>query len=141
MNRLAARILGYALPTIGFVTALHLRQLATPGEAVDGVVSGAAFTLPFAAVAWLRSRLEGGRASARARSAGTEFVFGLISAAVAWAALWVGWSLPEVQRYRPQAFAINCVVMALAGLMLPAAARRERQTEGSEPTEAGVGAL
>ena len=140
MNRLAARVLGYALPTIGFVIALHFEKSATAGEAIDGLVSGIAFSLPYAAVAWLRSRMEGGRASAQARGPFVELVFGIIAAAVAWAALWVGWSLPEMQAYRPQAFAINCVVMALAGLMLPAAARRERP-EDPGPAEVGVGAL
>src|SRR5690349_7472434 len=108
MKRLAMRILGYALPTIGLVTALHLDQEATSGSGLDGVISGLAFTLPFAAVAWLRWRLEGDRASARARGAGREFVFGLLAALVAWAALWVGWSLPAMQAQRANAFWWNC---------------------------------
>ena len=141
MNRLAARVTGYTLPTVGLVTALHLGKLATAGEALDGIVSGVAFSLPFAAVAWLRSRIEGGRASALARGAPMEFVFGIVAAAVAWSALWVGWSLPSMQGLRPHAFAINCVVMALAGLMLPAAARPKRRPESSGPAEESVGAL
>jgi hypothetical protein len=129
MNQLSMRVLGFAIPTIAIVTALHLDKQIGTGEAIDGVVSGLAFTLPFALVAWLRSRLEGDRASARARSRGQEFLFGLFASLVAWAGLWVGWSLPALQSQRPNAFWWNCAVMALAGLMLPAAGRGARDPE------------
>ena len=129
MNQLSMRVLGFAIPTVAFVTALHLDKQMSGGEAFDGVVSGLAFTVPFAVVAWLRSRLEGDRASARARGLGQEFLFGLFAALVAWAALWVGWSLPAMQPQRPNAFWWNCAVMALAGIMLPAAGRGAREPE------------
>ena len=134
MKRLTLRILGFAIPTIGLVTALHLDRESSVGVGIDGVVSGLAFTLPFAAVAWLRSRLEGDRASARARGVGREFLFGLFAGLVAWAALWVCWSLPAVQSLRANAFWWNCAVMAFAGLMLPAAGRGDRRN-GDEPLE------
>ncbi len=67
MSRLALRILGFALPAIGFVRVLHVNREASGGGALDGVAPGLASTLPFAAVSWLRSRLEGNRASASAR--------------------------------------------------------------------------
>ncbi len=138
MHRLLMRIVGFAIPTVGLVTALHLDKQMSGGEAFDGVVSGFAFTLPFAVVAWLRSRLEGDRASARARGAGQELVFGLFAALVAWGALWVGWSLPAVQPQRPNAFWWNCVVMAVAGLMLPAAGRGRPEGAEKEPAESAA---
>jgi uncharacterized membrane protein len=62
----------------------------------------------------------------RARGARREFVLGLVAGAVTWAGLWLGWTLPEVTGWRPHAFAINSVVTALAGLVLPASGRRSR---------------
>ncbi len=141
MRRFATRILGFALPTIGFVMALHVNREASGGAAFDGLASGVAFTLPFAAVTWLRSRLEGNRASARARGLATELAFGSLASLVAWAALWVGWTLPVAQPYRASAFAINCVVMALAALTLPAAARGGRPAPDEEPAEAPLPTL
>jgi formate/nitrite transporter FocA (FNT family) len=133
--RLAARALGFAIPTIALVTALHIDRAAREhmaAEVLDGIVSGIAFTLPFVLVAWVRSHLEGDRASARTRSLRIEFAFGFLAAVVAWAALWVGWTLPAVQAQRPNAFWWNCVVMALAGVMLPAAGRGAREPEPLE---------
>ncbi len=126
MNRLAARVLGFALPTVSLVTALHLDKQASGGEALDGVVSGVCFTLPFALVTWVRSRLKGGRASAPSRGAGREFALGMLAGVVTWAAVWLGWSMPAVQGLRPHAFGLNSAAMAVAGLLLPPAGRSER---------------
>ncbi len=139
MNRLTARVLGFALPTVSLVTALHLDKQVSWGEALDGVVSGVFFTLPFAAVAWVRSRIEGGRASARARGAGREFVLGLSAGVVAWALVWLGWALPSVQGMRPHAFGLNSAVMAMAGLLLPPAGRPERGSATSDPAAVPAG--
>jgi hypothetical protein len=126
MNRLAARIAGFAVPTLGLITALHLGEQATWGEGLDGVVSGLWFTFPFAGACWLRSRLEGGRKSARARTPGHEFAFGFMAAVVAWTAVWYGWTLASSAIWRPHAFGINSAVTGLAGLLLPAAGRTSR---------------
>jgi hypothetical protein len=136
MNRLAARVAGFAVPTVGIVTAIHLGRQQSWGEGLDGVVSGLWFTLPFAAVCGLRSWLEGQRRSALARTAGNEFVFGLMAGVVTWAGLWLGWTLPSVIGWRPHAFAINSVVTGLAGLVLPPAGRplrAEPEAASGEP--------
>ena len=124
MNRNTIRWLGFAIPTVALITAVHLQRENSPGEALDGVISGFCFTLPFAATSWLRSRFEGGRSSAQRRPAPLEFAFGLLAGAITWALLWLGWTFPEVQGLRPHAFLVNNVATAVAGLMLPAAGRR-----------------
>lgn len=123
MNRNLVRWLGFSIPTVTLVTALHLDPVATPGEAFDGVVSGLWFTLPFAATSWLRSRFEAGRVRAPVRAVAWEFVLGLLAGAVAWALLWLGWSFPELRGLRSQAFLVNSLMMAAAGFMLPSVGR------------------
>ena len=127
MNRLAARVAGFAIPTVALVIALHLKEQASWGEGIDGLVSGVCFALPFAAFSWLRSRFEGQRSSALARGPGREFAFGMLAAAVAWLAVWLAWTLPSTRAWRPYAFAINLVAMAIAGLLLPPAGRAARE--------------
>lgn len=133
--RLTARTLGFAIPTVALVTTLHLNRDSSAGEAVDGVLSGLAFTLPYMAISWLRLRVEGDRASNRTRSHRMELLFGISAAVVAWAALWVGWTLPAMQSQRPNAFWWNCAVMALAALLLPAVGRERREYPDHEPFE------
>ena len=123
MQRHLLRWLGFAVPTLAVVTAAHLRAEPSAGEALDGVVSGLFFTLPFAATAWLRSRLEPRRLRARLRPPLWEFVLGLFAGAVTWALVWLAWTFPETRGLRPHAFAINSVVMAAAGLLWPAPGR------------------
>lgn len=130
---LATRVLGFAIPTVALVTAFHVSRDARSGEWFDGIVSGLAFTLPFIAVAWFRSRLEGDRPSARARSAGQEILFGFLAAAFSWTALWVGWSFPAMQAQRENAFWWNCAMMAFSALLLPAPGRGRRGDD--EPVE------
>jgi|SRR5262245_11421309 len=132
MNRLAARVAGFAVPTVSLITVLHLKDQASWGEGIDGFVSGTLFTLPFATFGWLRSRLEGHRRSALARSVRHEFALGLLASIVAWAALWLGWTIPSTTPWRPNAFWINSLAMAVAGLLLPPAGRagREHATPG-----------
>ncbi len=139
MNRLAARIAGFAIPTVGLVTAIHLGRQAGWGEGLAGVASGAWFTLPFAATCWLRSRLEGRRKRALARSAVHELALGVMSGAVTWAILWLGWTFPEATAWRPHAFTINSVATGLAGLALPAAGRRVRPEPNDVPAESTPG--
>jgi hypothetical protein len=119
-------VAGFAIPTVGVITAVHLGRQASWGEGLDGFVSGLWFTLPFAAVCWLRSHFEGQRRSALARGVGHEFALGLLAGLVTWAALWLGWTLPSVAGWRPNAFAINSVATGLAGLVLPPAGRPMR---------------
>ena len=133
--RLTVRTLGFAIPTVTLVTTLHLNRESTAAEAFDGVLSGMAFTLPYMVVSWLRSRVEGERVSNRVRSHRAELLYGIAAAVVAWAALWVGWTLPAMQSQRPNAFWWNCAVMALAALLLPAVGRERREYQDSEPYE------
>src|SRR5262245_3458866 len=56
MNSYLARLLGFAAPTMGFVLALHVQREQGWGEMLDGLVSGLAFVLPFAAAVALRAR-------------------------------------------------------------------------------------
>jgi hypothetical protein len=86
-------------------------------------------------MSWVRSRIEGDRAGNRARSHRTELLFGITAGVVAWAVLWVGWSLPAMQAQRPNAFWWNCVVMALAAALLPAVGRERREHPNGEPYE------
>ena len=48
-----------------------------------------------------------------------EFAIGLFAGVTAWALLWLGWTFPEMRALRSQAFFVNSLVMAAAGLMLP----------------------
>jgi hypothetical protein len=123
MQRNVVRWLGFSIPTVSLVTALHLDPVAGPGEALDGVVSGLWFTLPFAATTWLRSRFEAGRTRSRTRSIAWEFAIGLFAGVIAWALLWLGWTFPEMRGLRSQALLVNSLVMAAAGLMLPSLGR------------------
>jgi hypothetical protein len=123
MHRNLVRWLGFAIPTVSLVTALHLDPVAGPGEALDGVVSGLWFTIPFAATSWLRSRFEAGRTRARTRSIAWEFALGLLAGGTAWVLLWLGWTFPEMRALRSQALLVNSLVMAAAGLMLPSLGR------------------
>jgi len=124
MSSYFARLIGFSVPTVGFVLALHLQREHGWGEALDGLVSGVAITLPFAVAVTLRSRFSPARATAAGRGALHELAFGLLASLVAWCALWLLWSLPPMQPFREQALAINAATMALAGLVLPPIERR-----------------
>ena len=130
MSRLLARVAGFAITTIALITSIHVGKQGSWGEALDGLGSGAWFTLPFAATAWLRSRIDGGRRSALQRTARGEFSMGLLFGALVWAVLWLGWTLPSLATWRPHAFAINSVAMALAGFVLPGAGRSRDTMNG-----------
>ena len=133
MNRNVLRWLGFTLPTVAVVTVAHVSREASWGEALDGVVSGLWFSLPFAATHWLRSRFEAGRRAARPGAPLPDFLLGLLAGALTWAFLWLGWTFPETQGLRPHAFAINSLVTAAAGLVLPGAGARPeaRGTSGA----------
>lgn len=130
MNRNVLRWLGFTLPTVAVVTVAHLNRDASWGEALDGVVSGLWFSLPFAATHALRSRFETGRTIARLGSPLQDFLLGLLAGALTWAFLWLGWTFPETRSLRPHAFAINSLVTAVAGLVLPGSAGRA-ETRGT----------
>ena len=48
MSRLLARVAGFAITTIALITSIHVGKQGSWGEALDGLGSGAWFTLPFA---------------------------------------------------------------------------------------------
>lgn len=118
MSSYFARCIGFAAPTLGFVVAAHLNRATGWGEALDGLVSGIFFTIPFAALTLLRARFTpgGGPRSSPVRELG----LGALAAAISWCGLWLAWTLPPMQPLRAQALAINAVAMAIAGLSLPA---------------------
>jgi hypothetical protein len=124
MNRNALQWLGFALPTVAVITQAHLREQLSWGEGLDGVVSGLFFTLPFAVTNALRSRFFTTRAASNPRTPGQELRLGLWVGALAWALIWLGWSIPATQPLREHAFAINCAATALAGLLVPGSGRR-----------------
>lgn len=116
MRSSLVRSLGFAVPTIALVTALHVQVDRSWGEWLDGLVSGAWFALVFAAV--------GGLLAWSARRAGTfaprgplaEFALGLALAAATWTLVWALWQAPPMQPLRTSAFPINSGAMVLAAL-------------------------
>ena len=116
---LVARALGFSLPTVGFVTALHLVRDATAGEALDGVVSGLWFSIAFLLGELQCARASGG--TARSAPAAHEVLAGLSAAVLAWSLLWLFWELPQTESLRHRsnwAFAINSAAMVVAALAL-----------------------
>jgi hypothetical protein len=111
-----ARCFGFAAPTLGFVVAAHLNRAQGWGEALDGVVSGVFFVIPFAALTLLRARFTTG--GGPGRSPLHELSLGALAAVISWCGLWLAWALPWMQPFRAQALAINAATMALAGLVL-----------------------
>lgn len=124
MQRNVLRWLGFAVPTVVVITVAHLNREQGWGSGLDGVVSGLFFSLPFAVVDFLRSRLGAARGTIPSRTKGQEYRLGLLVGAAAWALIWLGWCLPATDSLRPHAFAINCGATALAGLLMPDANRR-----------------
>jgi len=110
-----ARCIGFAAPTLGFVVAAHLNRAPGWGEALDGVVSGVFFVIPFAALTFLRARFTSGGPG---RSPLHELSLGALAAVISWCGLWLAWALPWMQPFRAQALAINAAAMGLAGLAL-----------------------
>ena len=133
MKRNVLRWLGFTLPTLAVVTVAHVNREPSWGEALDGVVSGLWFTLPFAATSWLRARFEAGRTAARASAPTQDLMLGLLAGVLTWAFLWLGWTFPETRSLRPYAFTINSLATALAGLLLPGSGGRTeaRGTSGA----------
>lgn len=124
MNRNALRWLGFALPTVVVITVSHLNREQSWGSALDGLVSGLFFSLPFAVADFVRSRFVPSRTASPSRTQGAEYRLGLLVGAITWALLWLGWSIPVSDSLRPHAFAINCAATALAGLLVPGSGRR-----------------
>jgi len=111
-----ARCIGFAAPTLGFVVAAHLNRAPGWGEALDGVVSGVFFAIPFAALTLVRARFTWG--DGPGRSPLRELSLGALAAVISWCGLWLAWALPWMQPFRAQALAINAAAMGLAGLAL-----------------------
>lgn len=136
MRTLGWRTFGFAVPTLALVTALHLANDQSLGEALDGVVSGLYFTCVFLVGAIVA--LFGGFALEREapephdlRSAARETLAGATAAALTWLALWAIWTLPLTREWRTNGafvFAFNSGAMAVAAIVL--AALRDRRTAG-----------
>lgn len=126
MHTLSWRTFGFAIPTVTLVTALHLARGASPGEALDGVVSGLYFTTVFlvgaivSLFAGFLLRLEPAEPrDARARR--VETFAGAATAVCTWLVLYALWMLPGTHELRgdgTRVFAINSVAMAFAALVL-----------------------
>ena len=114
------RALGFAIPAVVVVTALHLAKQASVGEVIDGVVSGLAFaafyfggellTLPFGG---LRSE----------RSAGRDALIGVMAGVATWILVAIFWAMPHSANVRGGAFGINALAMVIAAMSTAAALR------------------
>ena len=118
------RALGFAIPTVLVVTALHLTKLATVGEAIDGVVSGLAFSA-FYFVGELLALPFGGSRSERAGV--RELAIGAIAGVATWILVATFWALPPADAVRAGAFGINALAMVIAAMATAAALRTPRR--------------
>ncbi len=116
MNRALLRSLGFALPTLSLVTAMHLAREPGAGEALDGVVSGMFFTLVFLVACLVRERFAG---APRSAAAGRSALHGGFTAVVVWVLLWLGWSLPLAAPLRDSALLVNSLAIAAAAWCAP----------------------
>lgn len=139
MSHLLWRALGFAVPSVGFVTALHLAREWSAGEAVDGIVSGLYFAVMFLLGGILALFV---RLAARAprdeegagRGGASECLAGLLAALVAWVLVWLWWELPLTHALRAWpngVFALNSAAMVIAALGL--AALRDRRPASAAP--------
>ena len=111
MSKESARILGFWIPTSVIVIALHLKEMATIGEFVDGFVSSLVFTLIFAA-GFLMKRTQS------ESSTNMQLLQGATLGVLSWSALWLFWSFPGIDgnhSIQGLAFVINCAVMLVFG--------------------------
>ena len=110
------RSLGFALPAVALVTALHVQVDRSWGEWLDGIASGAWFALVYAvvwaALSWV-ARRRGVHASAEPVR---EFVLGVALGAATWLLVWALWQVPAMQPLRPSAFVVNSLAMAVAAV-------------------------
>lgn len=119
MKGVLFRWLGFSVPTIGLVTALHLQGGGGTAAALDGALSGSWFALIFGAGALPARLLDPG---AR-RPMGVEFGLGLVAGVVTWVAVWGLWRLPNARALQGAAFAINSTVMFVAAFAIPLVTR------------------
>lgn len=116
MRSSLGRSLGFALPTIALVTALHVQYDRSWGEWLDGIASGAWFALVFALVwgllAWSARRA----GSFAPRGALAEFALGLVLAVATWTLVWAMWQTPALRPLSASAFPINTGAMVLAAV-------------------------
>jgi hypothetical protein len=127
------RTLGFAVPTVALVTALHLAEMATVGEAIDGVVSGLWFVAMFLLGTWLRLRLGPPGGTEVGRRATNELLVGVAAAVFTWVFLWLFWNVPPsngVRRATAWIFPFNSAIVFAMGLLVGSFARR-REPEGA----------
>lgn len=139
MRTLGWRTFGFAVPTLALVTALHLVNDRSLGEALDGIVSGLYFTCVFVVGAIVS--LFAGFALERETpephdlpSAAREALAGATAAAFTWLALYATWAVPLTQAWRTNGalvFVFNSAAMAVSALLL--AAIRDRRTSAEAP--------
>jgi hypothetical protein len=123
MKTAVFRALGFAIPTVVVVTALHLGKQASVGEAIDGVVSGLAF-VGFYFVGELLTLPFGGLRSER--SPGRDALIGVVAGVATWILVGVFWAMPRTDDVRAGAFGINALAMVIAAFATAAALRKPR---------------
>lgn len=133
MRTILWRTLGFAIPTVGLVAALHVGASPGAAAALDGTASGLYFAVLFM-VGGLLARIgllavrPGGEAFARP-AAGREALAGGATALLAWALVWAWWALPQTRWMRAHptgVFALNSAAMIAAALVLAAWRDRAR---------------
>lgn len=127
------RAFGYLFPTLFVVTGLHLAREASPGEALDGVVSSLWFVALFLAGATLARRWSASPEPVDQVSRGASIREGVLVGGIAWLVVWAFWAVPQTQPLRGSnalTFAINGAASLVAGgVRLPPS----RATRFAEP--------
>jgi hypothetical protein len=127
MRPVLIRALGYFVPTVILITASHVEKDPRPGEWLDGVVSGSWFALCFLAAALVLGALARALGRPAGGPAARELGLGLLTAVLAWFALWAFWQVPATAPLRALAFVVNSAAMALAAVVAASLAARTRR--------------
>jgi hypothetical protein len=107
---------GFVLATIGVVMAAHLSLEPTPGEALDGLVSGLWFAgLNVAGGAAARLLIPAAPLASGSGSPG-RLLAGLATGLATWAIVGVAWGMAPSPGARAHAFAINSAALCIAGV-------------------------
>jgi len=120
MHPTLARTLGFFVPTLIVIGGQHVAAQPTLGEALDGFVSSAWFTLLFAAGTLIAHRVSALRSAVEPGSTWRDLRGGALAGMVCWLLLWAFWALPATRSLREIAsfvFPFNCAWALLCGLL------------------------
>ena len=128
MNPMTRSTIGFAVPTVLLITALHLARTATFSEAVDGVISGLWFTGLF----YVGMRLAGTSLDQQDGNERRDLILGMAAGALTWALMAFGWSLPGAAGLDQSglAFPINTAIVLGIGAVFALAGRAFPSREG-----------